>query len=393
MGDSGTQSGGTPADEAQNGGVYPCRKCQVHCTTGIKCNECLMWTHYECSGIVLYLLITLINSTRRYTCQVCTETNIQDYSDLVTEIEELKIEEKRIIKEAKDKGVTGDLSRQSVSPDMATGTEHNVVPSIPPQLSTTTTLGDTPEDVDFSHLNSPQQNLQGAASPETNPQPSSHGHTSQQVQSVCPQQEVHQAHTRQQQHTPPPHQQDNGRSSPRKPICKQYRRGVCKYGLTGKNCNYEHPKLCNRLMAHGIRGKLGCKQGWKCDMFHPTMCRNSLRYSKCFTESCTYMHVRGTKRRDTRAHCNTSVNARPQAHPTNAQVPTSPTMAYQHPSVESGQAPFLDIALETRQAVQNLMKVMEAQGKLLANLARSNPMPYPPQPPNHPYPWVNALSH
>ena len=388
MADSGTHSGGAPADEAQNGDLYPCRICQVHCTTGIKCNNCLMWTHYECSGIVMYLLITLINSSRRYTCQVCTETNIQDYSKLVKEIEDLKVEEKRAINEAKDKGCTDVLSMHSVSTDMTADTEH-VVPPPPRLTTTTTTLSDTPEDVDFSLLNSPQQEQHGAVSPETNPQPSHHhSNPSQQVQSVCPQQEVQQAHTRQQQHTTP-HQEEEG-SSHRKPICKQYRRGICKYGLSGKNCNKDHPKPCSRLLTHGIKGELGCKQGWKCNMFHPTMCRNSLRYNKCFTVSCTYMHVKGTKRRDTRVQYNTPVNTKPQIHPSN---PHEPKTIYQNSSVESGQAPFLDVALETRQAVQNLMKVMEAQGKLLANLARSNPMPYAPQPPNQPYPWLNALSH
>ena len=110
MADSGTHSGSAPADEAQNGDLYPCRICQVHCTTGIKCNNCLMWTHYECSGIVMYLLIT----SRRYTCQACTETNIQDYSKLVKEILDLKVEEKRAINEAKDKGCTDVLSTQCI---------------------------------------------------------------------------------------------------------------------------------------------------------------------------------------------------------------------------------------------------------------------------------------
>jgi hypothetical protein len=39
----------------------------------IQCHECNSWTHYLCSKLSVYQLFTLVNSSRRYTCELCAK--------------------------------------------------------------------------------------------------------------------------------------------------------------------------------------------------------------------------------------------------------------------------------------------------------------------------------
>lgn len=66
---------------------YPCRVCQIHCNTGIKCSDCHMSVHYLCSKIPTYVLVTLTRSTRKYTCKDCTKVNHTNFDELCDEIE------------------------------------------------------------------------------------------------------------------------------------------------------------------------------------------------------------------------------------------------------------------------------------------------------------------
>ena len=80
-------------------------------------------------------------------------------------------------------------------------------------------------------------------------------------------------------------------------VCKYYKKGRCKHGLKGRNCNFLHPKACPKLMKFGNKGPNGCKQGVNCPNFHPRMCATSLRYGECLVDSCTFTHIKGTKRK------------------------------------------------------------------------------------------------
>lgn len=82
-----------------------------------------------------------------------------------------------------------------------------------------------------------------------------------------------------------------------KDICSFYRKGTCRYGLSGKGCPREHPKPCKRLLSHGTKAPYGCTLGRdKCDSFHPKMCPTSIKRGECFKEDCKLKHVAGTKR-------------------------------------------------------------------------------------------------
>ena len=43
-----------------------------------------------------------------------------------------------------------------------------------------------------------------------------------------------------------------------------------------------------------------------CDLFHPTICRNSLNYRECYNEDCTFTHLQGTARQEAPYSFNTN---------------------------------------------------------------------------------------
>ena len=90
------------------------------------------------------------------------------------------------------------------------------------------------------------------------------------------------------------HDDDSGK---RTPICRFYRNGNCKHGLKGRECNYSHPKMCRKFTQHGTNKQRGCTQGKKCKDFHPKMCFDSIQKGECYSESCRFAHVKGTKRK------------------------------------------------------------------------------------------------
>ena len=79
-------------------------------------------------------------------------------------------------------------------------------------------------------------------------------------------------------------------------LCRHFREGNCKHGMKGRECKYNHPKVCSKFTQHGTRQPRGCAKGRKCEHFHPKMCMDSLRKGECFTETCRFNHVKGTKR-------------------------------------------------------------------------------------------------
>ena len=86
-----------------------------------------------------------------------------------------------------------------------------------------------------------------------------------------------------------------------KEICKAFKfGGKCPHGMSGKKshnqwvqCNKFHPKVCSRLLAHGMRSRQGC-DGRDCNKYHPRMCYSSTNTKVCTKERCTYWHCKGT---------------------------------------------------------------------------------------------------
>ncbi|MGB1915918.1 MAG: hypothetical protein ACPHL3_08115, partial [Paracoccaceae bacterium] len=78
--------------------------------------------------------------------------------------------------------------------------------------------------------------------------------------------------------------------------CRFFINGNCKHGISGRECNFNHPKLCKKYTHHGTRQPRGCNLGKKCEFLHPKMCFDSMRKGECYSESCRYNHIKGTRR-------------------------------------------------------------------------------------------------
>ena len=88
-----------------------------------------------------------------------------------------------------------------------------------------------------------------------------------------------------------PHQQHGTQG-----VCSYFRRGTCRYGMSGRGCPKQHPKACRKLILHGDRRPRGCDKGNSCENFHPKMCRQSLIAGECLTMDCKLRHVAGSRR-------------------------------------------------------------------------------------------------
>ena len=153
------------------------------------------------------------------------------------------------------------------------------------------------------------------------------------------------------------------------------------HGILGKECEFKHPKVCRRLLNHGIRGEKGCKLGSKCTMFHPTICRNSIKKNMCLSESCKYLHIKGTKRRrETPAPQEPSPSHRQYARKT----PQSPSLP--EPTLAPSNDHFLEALTSMRSDIGTLCRAMETQTLLLTSLVKdtNNKVGWPAPPPGPP---------
>ena len=101
--------------------------------------------------------------------------------------------------------------------------------------------------------------------------------------------------------TPPNTSPDGNLQDPE--ICQRYAKNQCPHGMggqkeiNGQKCRYSHPRRCKRFCMFGSRGRGGCNKGNDCTFYHPKLCNNSLKDSACYNENCTFVHTKGTKRR------------------------------------------------------------------------------------------------
>ena len=129
-----------------------------------------------------------------------------------------------------------------------------------------------------------------------------------------------------------------------KPVCRFFRQGTCKHGISGKGCPNQHPKACPRLIRHGNQSAKGCNKGNTCKDFHPKMCPQSLTARECLTLDCPLRHVAGTKRTTSK---------------TNRSAPKNRATNEEHHKVDD----FLDAALKAMET--RLMDALDIRLKSL----------------------------
>ena len=95
--------------------------------------------------------------------------------------------------------------------------------------------------------------------------------------------------------------------------CSHFLRGICRWGMSGRRpvkgggdraetsseCQYEHPRVCSKLLNHGDgkNTRWGC-DGSSCNKSHPKMCTTSMNSRKCWKRCEKGWHVKGTKFED-----------------------------------------------------------------------------------------------
>ena len=193
-------------------------------------------------------------------------------------------------------------------------------------------------------------------------------------------------------------QQQRGRTPKNDITCKFFAKGSCKHGAKGENCEYKHPEVCQKFIQFGTRQPRGCNLAKACSRFHPRMCINSLRSSKCLDQQCRLRHTKGTARHETTAG-GTRHQQQPN-HPTHqspqlnyaqvASLNVQRTDTTQGQMINSNQSAttqpttghFLDalrlMKAELLQAMRSEL-LTEMDNRLNAHLLQIQPAPHPTQ--------------
>ena len=74
----------------------------------------------------------------------------------------------------------------------------------------------------------------------------------------------------------------------RSDVCMLFLQSKCPHGISGKQCEKFHPRICNSYRKNGSHSKYGCSKGNACALYHPVICPNSLKSRKCFNNDCSY---------------------------------------------------------------------------------------------------------
>ena len=244
-----------------------CTICNKHCIQEcLKCQKCKRYIHADCSQLPAYAIVNFFNTRCQYTCEECVRKQLgEDCDRLFAQVYTL-IEKERATRKQQ-------LEQQGAEKDFDNINEH----------------GDENESVapDESSLlpNHPgKQDNNQTTTPNTN--------------------------------------ESSGQRKAK--VCYFYKNNKCKYGLSGRDCSYAHPKLCNRYKINGCDPVRGCKKGNNCTFLHPSLCYGSERKRECFNMDCKRLHLKGT-RRYTFDQTTTEQQTRQQAASTK-QLPTRPTI-------------------------------------------------------------------
>ena len=96
----------------------------------------------------------------------------------------------------------------------------------------------------------------------------------------------------------------SGKKEKKDIVCSHFRKACCFFGMSGKvpyngssTCPYKHPKVCQRLLRHGDKGRAGCRgKSAGCQEFHPRMCFSLMNTRMCsnMKECSNGYHMKGT---------------------------------------------------------------------------------------------------
>ena len=158
----------------------------------------------------------------------------------------------------------------------------------------------------------------------------------------------------------------------RERVCEKYKRGKCPHGLRGKKehdgriCEFEHPKYCAKYCRFGAQRKFGCNKGSDCKFFHPVLCKFSVKNKLCTNSECTFIHLKGTRRKENGGA------SRPKKGDNGAPAPTQDST----PAADYG-ASFLELArLVERMQTCFTREISEIRASLRPNPQCQLPPPH-----------------
>ena len=167
-------------------------------------------------------------------------------------------------------------------------------------------------------------------------------------------------------------------------MCHLYRKGTCPHGLKGNKivqgnaCKYSHPEACQRYMAYGTKDSRGCNPRTTCSLFHPILCRYSLKDRLCTNEKCTFVHLKGTKRKKLEASSNDNKNdssdSSRHSHPKNSEKQNDPLERLEKMIIEIRSAQAAEMA-----AIRQELGQLRVQSPQM--ILEPPPQWFPTQPP------------
>ena len=190
------------------------------------------------------------------------------------------------------------------------------------------------------------------------------------------------------------------------PVCEKYKIGKCPHGMRGNKiiddakCPKSHPKRCLRFCRNGKSGKYGCKRGDSCKFYHPVLCKYSVQRHICTNKSCTFVHLKGTKRSQSQApqgENNTSANARAVSQQGRSRTLSQRSQTNHGPSGNNTADPDVNSGhfLELKNVVQlmnnNLQQQQQELSFLRSNLMQFRQFQMQPHPPHLPSPLSNPM--
>ena len=84
------------------------------------------------------------------------------------------------------------------------------------------------------------------------------------------------------------HEENNKPWRDRSDLCALFLQSKCPHGITGKQCENFHPRVCNQYRKNGNHPKYGCRKGNACNYYHPDICPNSMKSHTCLNHKCVY---------------------------------------------------------------------------------------------------------
>lgn len=172
-------------------------------------------------------------------------------------------------------------------------------------------------------------------------------------------------------------------SDDNRPMCKFFLGSRCKHGISGKECKFQHKKVCRKFLNHGRHKYYGCNKEQNCDYFHVKMCWSSLNQRVCARQDCRFHHIKGTKRAEDN-HSNHEHEVRRSTENTNPAV-NHPNQHSRNPNAWNtpSENPFLEI---TKKLSAQMEEMQQQQNFILSKLQMtSTQQTQPPQqhvPPN-----------